>query len=122
MRLHSYDPRDGKVVHRTSCEGRHRRIIQVVQKQFLRSDPARPKAPVALKTTDLITCATQKSTKRFLREDLEKGYIVVVPELLSKRSRKEQILVQRSKETKNASTLKPRTSDNNKEAQPKSEE
>lgn len=115
MRLYRYDPTDRKRAWNSLYESSRRRIIQNLQKLFSDSDPTQPEVLLVGKATDPIPRATGKHTKTFLREKVEEKDITVVPELLTERSGKEQVLVQRSAATRRANNLKQVVREKNEE-------
>lgn len=123
IRLHKYDPRDRKGAWRTRSEGSWRRTIRNMQKLISGSDSILLGAPVTGKASDPIIRATWQRTRTFLKDKVEGEDIVVILELLSKHSRKEQVLVPRDTVAKKEINSKPEKQENGKEEDnPESEE
>lgn len=73
-----------------------------MQKVFSNSDPAQLEAAEVGKAAYPTWCTTQKCKRRFPIDDVEEEDIIVVPEVLPKRSGNEQVLVLRSTATDTA--------------------
>lgn len=86
--------RKGKELEKARYKDCQSRIVRNVQRIFLVSDTTQPEALINGKAPDSIPCATGKGTKRSLRDVTEGKVIVVVLNVLSRRSRKKQMLVQ----------------------------
>lgn len=78
-----------------------------MQNILLFSDLAKPEVLVIAKACDTISRAPQRHARRLLRDYVEVEDNIVEPELLPKRSRKEQSLVSRGIETKKVKGTKP---------------
>lgn len=105
---YSDDPENGKETWKARFKDPHHRNIRNLQKCSLDSDPAHLEALVVCKVADPTLCATRKRIGRLVKDNVEEEVIIIVPEQMLKRLRKEQILLPRSTSKRKANTTKYR--------------
>lgn len=93
MRLCSYDGSDKKGASRTRSEGRQRRITLRVEEFLSDSESAHMEKAVIENAADPASRTTPIGGRRFLKDNVEEDDIIVVPEMLPNRFRKEQVSV-----------------------------
>lgn len=107
MHLYNYNLMKRKKGGESRSKGFQHRIIQTVQRVFSGSEPAHPETLIFGKPAQQTARTTRKRGVRLQKDFVEDEDLIVVLEVLSKRSEKIQVLRPKSIATKKVKTLKP---------------